>query len=84
MKKQKPSEMNFVGMKFRAVVNGRRTLNGAECSATIYGEIERIDGDATLYEVVRKVVDYAEANNADMEYPEDMQVTLTANFEDDE
>ena len=66
----------LVGRKWKAVINGKRGLNGARYSATYTGDIEAAGDDQTIYDVLRELADHLEQVNAEMELPESYQVTL--------
>lgn len=73
---------SLVGQKFRAAVNGKRSINGADYSHEFWGTIEETEGPATIYEAMKRIIGYAEEQNKDMEYPESMEVCF--GLDDDE
>jgi cystathionine beta-lyase family protein involved in aluminum resistance len=64
------------GLKFKAVVNGRRALNGALYSSTITGDSMIMVEGLTIYDVLAEVAAHLAEQNADMEFPEALQVTI--------
>jgi hypothetical protein len=73
----------IVGMKFRAVINGKGSINGTPYSATIEGDVIEIDGDATLYDAVRLLTYHIERDNEEMEYPMSIELAIADKFEDE-
>lgn len=71
-----PTE-EIVGRKWRAVMNGKRALNGPRHSIQIFGDVEDSAGDETLFDVLRQLVDHIEENTTEMKYPDSIQVTIT-------
>jgi len=43
------------GLKWQAVINGRKCINGARYSATITGEIEASEDWSTIYDVMHNL-----------------------------
>jgi hypothetical protein len=68
----------LVGRKWKAVINGKRALNGERYSATYTGDIEAADDDQTIYDVLRELACHIEDVNSEMEHPDSFQVTLFA------
>lgn len=66
----------LVGRKWKAVINGKRALNGERYSVTYTGDIEAADEEQTIYDVLRELACHLEGVNADMEHPDSYQVTL--------
>ena len=66
----------LVGRKWKAVINGKRALNGERYSATYTGDIEAADEEQTIYDVLRELACHLEGVNAEMEHPDSYQVTL--------
>lgn len=64
------------GLRWVAVINGKKCLNGKRYSAKIFGDIEHSEPESTIYEVLRGLADHLEDQNAEMEYPDSFQVTL--------
>lgn len=64
------------GLKWKAVINGRKCINGARYSATITGEIESSEEWSTIYDVMHDLAEHLEANNGEMELPDSFQITL--------
>lgn len=62
-------------LKWKAVINGRKCLNGARYSATITGKIEASE-ECIIYDVMHDLADHLEANNCEMELPDSFQITL--------
>lgn len=64
------------GIKWKAIINGRKCINGARYSATITGEIEASEEWSTIYDVMHDLAEHLEANNREMELPDSFQITL--------
>ena len=73
--------MNLVGIKFRAVFNGRKSHNGTPFSNEFSGEVLDTEGPATIYELMRRVAGYAEANNTEMEFVESAEISIAPYLE---
>jgi hypothetical protein len=63
-------------LQFRAVVNGRRSLNGAVYGCTITGAVEVTAAEVSLYDVLSTVAGHVAEQNGEMELPEAIQVTI--------
>lgn len=68
--------MNLVGSKWKAVVNGKRALNGAAYSVTFFGDVEEAEPEHTLYDAVSLLADELAEKNRDMEHPVSIQITF--------
>jgi hypothetical protein len=66
----------LVGREWVTVINGKRALNGPRHSITVQGTVEAGDGDETIYDVLRQLVDHIEENTTEMEYPDSIRVTI--------
>lgn len=64
------------GLKWKAVINGRKSINGERYSATITGDIEASEDWSTIYDVMHDLAEHLEANNREMELPDSFQITL--------
>ena len=73
-----PHSRTLNGRAFKIVINGRRALNGKRHSVTLTGTVEvaAAEEKGTIYEVIRALADYAEAQNAEMELPDGVQITV--------
>lgn len=67
--------MNLVGTKWKATVNGRKSLNGERYSATCFGEVAEAR-DHSIYDVVMDLAMKLEERNAEMELPDSIQITI--------
>ena len=70
------SDAPLCGRSWRAVVNGRRALNGARHSITLSGHIEQAEPGSTIFDVMLELADHIEARTADMEIKDSFQITL--------
>lgn len=66
----------LLGLRWKAVINGRRCINGSRYSATITGKIEASQEWNTIYDVIHELAEHLEANNREMELPDSFQITL--------
>lgn len=67
-------------MKWKAVINGRRSINGARYSATITGDGEMIDGsNPSAYTALLELATHLEEANKEMQFPDSLQVTVWLN-----
>lgn len=66
-------------MRFIAKINGKKHLNGEEYGVTILGSADMVPGfkQLSIYKVVSRVAQHLEDENAEMEHPESIQITLT-------
>ena len=64
------------GLKWQAVINGRKCINGARYSATITGEIEASEDWSTIYDVMHNLAKHLASKNREMELPDSFQITL--------
>lgn len=64
------------GLKWKAVINGRKCINGARYSATITGEIEASEEWSTIYDVMHDLAEHLESHNREMGLPDSFQITL--------
>ena len=72
------------GTKFYVVIDGKKSLNGTPYAAKVYGRIGGIiNPQATIYDVLHQVIDYAAANNPEMEHTEGAVVMLGYELEED-
>lgn len=67
---------DLVGREWTAVLNGKRALNGPRHSITVHGTVDDGDGDETLFDVLRQLVDHIEESTCEMEYPDSIRVTI--------
>lgn len=66
----------LAGRKWKAVVNGYRSLNGQMYGATIKGTVEHADRGKGIYDVLGALADQIATSNADMQYVDSIQVTV--------
>ena len=71
-----PIGISYIGMAWKAVINGRRSLNSHRYSVTLTGEVVDHDEDQTIYDLMCELADQIEQHNPEMEFPESFQVTL--------
>lgn len=64
------------GQQWKAVINGRRSLNGERYSATITGTVESAESWSTIYELMSDLSTHLCLQNAEMEIPDSFQITL--------
>lgn len=68
---------SIVGTKWKAVVNGKKALNGARYSATCTGEVtEAVEGEHSIYDVCMNLAMELEERNAEMTLPDSIQITI--------
>ena len=67
---------SFRGLLWRAVVNGKNTLNGERHSVTMAGTVDDHPEGTTIYDVIRAMADQIENQNEPMAYPDSFQITL--------
>lgn len=58
------------------MVNGKKSINGERYCATFTGDVLESDEDSTIYDFLLSVADHLATVNAEMEYPDSIQVTL--------
>lgn len=68
--------MNLIGSKWKAVVNGKRALNGATYGVTFFGDVTQSFPEHTLYDAVCHLADTLAEKNSDMEHPVSIQITF--------
>lgn len=56
------------GRKYIMKINGARSLNGALYGATMFGEVGPCDPDRNAWDLLRALIDKAEAENPTMEH----------------
>lgn len=66
----------IVGRRWRAVVNGRNSHNGALHSVTFNGDISAADDDKDAYDVVAAIAAELKTLNAEMRHVHSLQITL--------
>ena len=66
----------LVGRRWKAVINGKKSINGERYSATYTGDITDAIEGSTIYTFLHDVAEHLETVNAEMEYPDSIQVTL--------
>lgn len=66
----------LVGLHWKAVVNGRNTLNGERYSITTVGQIAEAAPGDTIYDVLRALPAHLETTHKEMEHPDSFQITL--------
>ncbi len=64
------------GRAWKAVVNGRRSLNGERHSVTLTGNIEHAESDSTIFDVIHDLAEHIEEHTREMELPDSFQITL--------
>lgn len=68
---------SVIGKKWKAVINGKRALNGKRYGATFQGTVESVIGDrASIYDVMIELAYRLEEDNREMKLPDSFQVTL--------
>lgn len=68
--------MNLIGSKWKAVINGKRALNGALYSATFFGDVTGAFPEHTIYDAVNHLADELSEKNREMEFPVSIQITF--------
>lgn len=66
----------IVGRRWRAVVNGRNSHNGALHSVTFNGDIPAADDDKDTYDVIAAIADELKTLNGEMLHVHSLQITL--------
>ena len=66
----------LVGRRWKAVINGKKSINGERYSATYTGDVLEADDDGDIYDFLLSMADHLATVNAEMEYPDSIQVTL--------
>jgi hypothetical protein len=66
----------FEGMKWKAIINGKRAANGAQYSATHSGDVPECADGLSIYDILRELACHLEEANAEMEFPDSMRITL--------
>ena len=66
----------IIGKRFKAVINGKKCINGKPYSATITGEIVSRDATVDIYEVVAQLAESLRAQNREMEHPRNIRITI--------
>lgn len=76
MSKPQSNGLLLQNLKWKAVINGRKSLNGARYSATITGDVVECAPDATIYEFVENLAHHLEEHNKEMALPDSLQITI--------
>lgn len=76
--------MSLIGKKYRAILEGKRALNGAPYSLTIYGDVAEVQGDATIYDAMRFLTYHIEREAEEMLLPTSVTLSIADEFEDDD
>lgn len=66
----------LIGSRWKAIVNGKKSLNGKPYSATFSGDIFAEDGDEDIYDAMEALVESLRDQNAEMELPHGIQITI--------
>ncbi len=66
----------LIGSRWKAVVVGRKCLNGKPYSATMSGTVTEEDGDEDVYDLVQQLVESIREQNSEMELPHGIQITI--------
>lgn len=67
---------SLIGSRWKAIVNGRKCLNGKPYSVTLHGSVEAEDGDENLYDVIQQLAESLRTENAEMELPHSIHITI--------
>lgn len=68
--------LNPIVGRWRAVVNGRNSHNGALHSVTFNGDISAADDDIDAYDVIAAIANELRTLNAEMLHVHSLQITL--------
>jgi hypothetical protein len=69
-------EAPMFGLKWVAEIQGKRCINGKRYCAKIHGDLEHATAETTIYQVLRELVSHLEEQNAEMNYPDSLRVTI--------
>lgn len=72
------------GKKWKAVINGKKHLNGERYSVTLSGDIESSQDWATIYDVMHDLAEHLESDNQEMALPDSFQITLFSGISEDQ
>ena len=62
--------------KWKAVINGRNSLNGERYSITLYGQVEEVYKEVIMADLMHDLVDHIESQTQEMEIKDSFQITL--------
>lgn len=64
------------GQKWRIDINGKNSLNGKRHGVVLFGDVERMDDDSSIYSLMRVLAQIAQDQNKEMLFPDSFQITL--------
>lgn len=69
--------MSLIGTQWKAVVNGKKALNGVRYSATFFGTVAHAKwGEHSIYDVATSLALELAERNAEMTLPDSIQITI--------
>ncbi len=66
----------LIGSTWKAIVCGRKSLNGKPYGATYTGKVTAEDGDEDVYDLVQQLAESIRNQNEEMELPHSIQITI--------
>ena len=69
---------DFTGAQWQAIFRGKKALNGKPYSVTFKGDVQAVTEGDSIYDVLAELVDHMAEENAEMELPDGVQITLVA------
>lgn len=67
---------SLIGSAWKAIICGRKCLNGKPYSTTHSGTVTAEDGDEDIYDLVQQLSESLREANAEMELPHSIQITI--------
>jgi hypothetical protein len=67
----------LTGSKFKAIISGKKCLNGKPYGHTITGSVDKEDGDEDIYDLVQQLAESLREENKEMKFPHSIQITIT-------
>lgn len=67
---------SLIGRRWKAIINGRNSLNGALYSVTFTGDIPDANQAKTPYDAMAAIAEELKTLNAEMQHVHSQQITL--------
>jgi hypothetical protein len=66
----------LTGSRFKALITGKKSLNGKSYSALITGTVAYEEGDEDIYDLAQQLAEDLRQQNVEMEFPHSIQITI--------